>query len=256
MTALPNSFLTTPLTHRALHDLAAGRPENSRAAIQAAMEHGYGIELDVQLSADGQAMVFHDGHLGRLTAAKGLVRQQDAASLGRITLKGGDEGIPTLREVLALVGGKVPLLFEIKDQDGKLGPNVGLLEQAVVDALAGYVGPVALMSFNPHSVAVCADLAPDVPRGLTTCSFARINWRTIPWAVLSRLRGIPDYDDVGASFISHQFSDLKRARVAKIKQAGGAILCWTIRSAKHEALARQVADNITFEGYLAEPSSA
>jgi glycerophosphoryl diester phosphodiesterase len=251
MTKLAPSFLTTPLAHRALHDLEAGRPENSRAAMRAAMERGYGIELDVQLSADNQAMVFHDDDLGRLTARKGLVRQHDAATLAKIPLKGGDEGIPTLPEVLDLVAGKVPLLIEIKDQDGKLGRAVGELEQAVAKALKGYGGPVALMSFNPHSVAALAEAAPDVPRGLTTCNFSIANWRGIPRATLVRLRGIPDYDRVGASFISHQASDLKRARVSEIKAAGGAILCWTIRSPKAEAKARLVAGNVTFEGYLA-----
>jgi len=251
MTDLPNAFRSIPLAHRALHDVGAGRPENSRVAIQAAMVRGYGIELDIQVSADGQAMVFHDYDLGRLTERKGLVRTYDAAELGRITLKGSNEGIPTLSEVLELVGGKVPLLIEIKDQDGALGPNVGRLEQAVAVSLAGYAGPVALMSFNPHSVAACAHYAPDVPRGLTTCNFSRLSWRKIPGEVLARLRGIPDYGAVGASFISHQFGDLTRRRVSEIKATGGAILCWTIRSAAHETTARRIADNITFEGYAA-----
>lgn len=153
--------------------------------------------------------------------------------------------------MLDLVAGRVPLLIEIKDQDGALGPDVGPLERAVAVALTGYDGPAALMSFNPHSVAACAELAPGLPRGLTTCSFARRNWRSIPNAVLARLRGVPDYDRVGATFVSHQHSDLNRPRVAEIKAQGGTILCWTIRSAKDEAKARRIADNITFEGYPA-----
>ncbi len=251
MTTLPEVFIRVPLAHRALHDRGAGRPENSRAAMRAAITAGYGIELDVQLSEDGQAMVFHDYDLQRLTGEVGPVRQRNAAALGQITLKGGDEGIPTLVEVLSLVANQVPLLIEIKDQDGALGPDVGPLERATVDALQGYAGPVTLMSFNPHSVAECARLAPEVPRGLTTCDFAPKDWKLVPGPVLDRLRSIPDYDRVGASFISHQFNDLTRSRVAGIKAAGGAVLCWTIRSATDEAEARRIADNITFEGYLA-----
>ncbi len=256
MSTLPDVFRTVPLAHRALHDLTTGRPENSRAAMIAAISAGYGIELDVQLSADGQAMVFHDYDLDRLTGEKGLVRNRDSASLGQFRLKGGDEGIPTLSEVLDLVAGKVPLLIEIKDQDGALGASVGPLEQAVATAIAGYCGPLALMSFNPHSVAACADLAPDVPRGLTTCNFAAKDWLRVPGPILKALRAIPDYDRVGAQFISHQHTDLKRAQVAEIKAAGGAILCWTIRSEAAEAAAREHAHNITFEGYLAAPPPA
>ncbi len=251
MSGLSSAFLTIPLAHRALHDIANRRPENSRAAIRAAIEAGYGIELDLQLSSDGRAMVFHDDHLARLTATKGPVRALSAATLGNILLKGGDEGIPTLSEILDLVAGQTPLLIEIKDQDGALGPNVGQLEKAAATALVGYKGPVALMSFNPHSVAACAELAPEIPRGLTTCNFARTSWRSVPGSVLARLRSIPDYDRVGACFISHKHVDLRRPRVAEIKSGGGAILCWTIRSPREEAAARKIADNITFEAYRA-----
>lgn len=252
MSALPEVFRTVPLAHRALHDLGAGRPENSRAAMRAAIDAGYGIELDLQLSADSQAMVFHDYDLRRLTDQTGPVRQREASALQRIALKGSDEGIPSLREVLDLVAGQVPLLIEIKDQDGTLGPDIGPLERAAAAALAGYAGPVALMSFNPHSVAACAELAPDISRGLTTDEFSQKGWKQVHGAVLDHLRLIPDYERVGASFISHHHRDLDRSRISEIKEAGGAVLCWTIRSPLEEAAARRVADNITFEGYAAD----
>ncbi|MEJ2036589.1 MAG: glycerophosphodiester phosphodiesterase family protein, partial [Maritimibacter sp.] len=95
MSTLPEAFLRLPIAHRAYHDVTDGRPENSRAAIRAAIARGYGIEIDVQLSADGQAMVFHDYVLDRLTGERGPVRQKTAAELGAIPLIGGDEGIPT-----------------------------------------------------------------------------------------------------------------------------------------------------------------
>ena len=246
---LDPAFLTTPLTHRGYH--GAGRPENSPAAFAAAIDAGYGIECDVQLSADDQAMVFHDYDLKRLTAETGPIRQRAAAELGRIALTGGSDTIPTLEEVLAIVDGRVPLLIEIKDQDGAMGPDVGPLERAVAFALEGYDGPVAVMSFNPHSVAAMARLAPDVPRGLTTSSWEADDWPTIPAATRHLLRGIPDYDDTGSSFISHEAPDLSRPRVAELKDRGAGILCWTIRSPEQEAQAREVAHNITFEGYAA-----
>lgn len=252
MNGLPPVFLGAPIAHRALHDMGDGRPENSRAAILAAMEYGYGIEIDLQLSADGQAMVFHDYDLKRLTGQKGPVRTRQAAALAAITLTGGDEGIPTLAEVLALVRGRVPVLIELKDQHGQMGKTDGVLEAAVARDLAGYTGPAAVMSFNPEMVAGMADLAPDVPRGLVTCAYPARDWLLLRPAVRARLRGIPDYDRTGACFISHQASDLGSARVAELKRAGATVLCWTIRSAEAEAKARKIADNVTFEGYLAD----
>lgn len=245
---LPRSFATVPLAHRALHDAADGRPENSRAAIRAAIAAGYGIEIDVQLSSDGVAMVFHDYHLERLTEAQGAVRLVASGTLRATTLRGGNEGIPDLPEVLALVAGQVPLLIEIKDQDGAMGTRVGLLEQATARALAGYRGDVAVMSFNPHSVDALQELCPDVPRGLTTSAFVPENWG-LPEDVCAHLREIPDYARVGATFISHEIADLQRARVAELKSGGATICCWTVRSAAQEAQARAVADNITFETY-------
>ncbi|MGQ0567045.1 MAG: glycerophosphodiester phosphodiesterase family protein [Gemmobacter sp.] len=246
---LPPAFLRAPLAHRGYH--GPGRPENSRAAFRAAIAAGYGIELDVQVSRDGQAMVFHDERLSRLTGAEGAVADRDAADLGRITLLGGDEGIPTLPEVLALVAGRVPLLIEIKDRHGTLASTDGVLEAAVVRALQGYAGPVAVMSFNPAAIAEIARIAPQLPRGLTTDPFDPADWSPLPPATCGRLRAIPDYDAVGASFLSHYAADLASARVGELRAQGAGLLCWTIRSPEAEAQARRLADNVTFEGYAA-----
>lgn len=253
MPALPPAFLHAPIAHRALHDRAAGRPENSRAAIRAAVAAGCGIEIDIQPSADRVPMVFHDHDLARLTGRAGRITDLTAAELAALPLLGCDEGVPTLAEVLALVDGRVPLLIEVKDQDGAMGPRVGPLERAVAGALAGYGGPVALMSFNPHSVAALAAAAPDVPRGLTTWEWEPKDAAEdgVDAAACARLREIADYDRVGACFISHHHRDLARPRVAELKAAGAAILCWTIRSPQEEAQARKIAQNITFEGYAA-----
>jgi glycerophosphoryl diester phosphodiesterase len=249
---LPVPFLTIPLAHRGYHDAAAGRPENSLAAFRAAVDAGYGIELDVQRSADAQAVVFHDDTLDRLADTTGPVISYTAAELGRIQLRGSSETIPTLSEVLALVAGRVPVLVEIKEGWDKMLPTPGLLETAVARALVGYRGPVAVMAFNPHCVAHMAILAPDIPRGLTTESYDVAANYPIPPEVCDRLREIPDYDRTVSSFISHQASDLTRPRVAELKAQGAAILCWTIRSPAEEAAARRVADNVTFEGYASK----
>jgi glycerophosphoryl diester phosphodiesterase len=228
-----------------------GRPENSRAAVEAAIAAGYGIEIDVQLSADAQAIVFHDETLDRMTTQSGLLNTRSAAELGLIPLLGGHEGIPTLPEILVLVAGQVPLLIEIKDQDGQMGLTDGRLEQATTSALTGYDGPVAVMSFNPHSVAHMARLAPQISRGLITCAYDPDDWSPLAADVCQRLRAIPDFDRVEASFLSHEWLDLSRPRVAELAAKGTAILCWTIKSPAEEQTARKIAQNITFEGYPA-----
>lgn len=250
-TALPEVFLRLPVAHRALHDRRAGRVENSPAAVAAAVAAGYAIEIDVQGTADGQAAVFHDDELGRLTGEAGPVQARTAAELGRIRLRDSAETIPTLPQVLAQVAGRAPLLIEIKDQTGAMAAGDGRLEAAVAAALESCAGPVAVMSFNPESIAAMARLAPGVPRGLTTSAYDPEDWAPLPPAVCDRLRDIPDYDRVGASFISHEAADLGRPRVAGLKAQGARILCWTVRSPAEEAAARAVAENVTFEGYAA-----
>ncbi|MFO1202054.1 MAG: glycerophosphodiester phosphodiesterase family protein [Tabrizicola sp.] len=247
---LPDSFLRLPITHRALHDRSQGRIENSPQAIKAAVEAGYAIEVDLQLSKDGVPMVFHDEDLDRLTAETGPVNARTAAELGRIKLKDSTDTIPTLAEVLALIAGRVPLLIEIKDQSLVMGPTDGRLEAATAAALKGYTGDVALMSFNPAAVAHMARLAPHLPRGITTSAYDPQDWSPMPPDMCAHFRAIPDYDVTGSSFISHEAPDLDRDRVAELKAQGAKILCWTIRSPEAEAEARRVADNVTFEGYL------
>ena len=250
MTRLSDEFRRVPLAHRGLHDVTDGRPENSRAGLRAAIDAGYGIEIDLQLSRDGRPMVFHDYHLGRLTAEQGPIRQRDAAELATIPLAGGNEGIPDLSGVLGLVAGRVPLLVELKDQHGQMGETDGTLEAATARALVGYAGPVAVMSFNPAMVARMATLAPKVPRGIVTCGFRGDDWPLLGPETRARLREIPDYAASGSQFVSQHIHQLDTPRIAALRAEGATILCWTVRSVEAERMARRLADNITFEGYL------
>ncbi|MEL6794424.1 MAG: glycerophosphodiester phosphodiesterase family protein, partial [Pseudomonadota bacterium] len=208
---LDPAFLTAPIAHRGLHDRAAGVIENSRAAVAAAVEAGYGIEIDLQLSADGEAMVFHDDELTRLTAERGPVRDRTAIELRRIDLDGGDEGIPTLAEILDIVRGAVPLLIEAKDQSLTLTEVDGRLERRAARLLAAYDGPIGLMSFNPHSVVHFRDAAPDTPRGRVTCAFTEKYWSNVAPERRAELARIDDLETLGASFISHQRSQIDGA---------------------------------------------
>jgi len=241
---------TVPIAHRALHNAAHGLPENSPSAIGAAIAAGYAIEIDVQMSRDGVAMVFHDEAMERLTDATGLISSYDSTDLAQIGLKGGKDTIPTLAQTLAQIGGRAALLIEIKDQTGQMGASDGRLEAAVAQDLRGYDGPAAVMSFNPHSVAHMARLAPQVARGLTTSAYEPDDWAPLAGDICAKLRDIPDYDRTSSSFISHEAADLARPRVAELRAKGADILCWTIKSPQAEAAARRYAQNITFEQYL------
>ena len=247
---LPAGFLRLPIAHRALHDRSRGIIENSPSAIRAAIERGYAIEIDLQLSADGQAMVFHDEDLDRLTDASGPLSARTADELGGITLKDSHDTIRPLGEILDLIAGRVPLLIELKDQSLTMSDTDGRLEAETARLLAGYRGEVAVMSFNPASIVHMARIAPQIPRGLTTSAYDPADWAPLPDETCARLRDIPDYAPTDSSFISHEAADLARPRVANLKSAGAAILCWTIRTPEAEAAARRHAQNVTFEGYL------
>ena len=242
MTTPPDlaALLRAPVAHRGLW--GAGRPENSLAAAHAAAAAGYGIEADLQISSDGRAMVFHDDRLGRVTPERGPVSERSAAELVAVPLNGSDETIPTLEALLEAVAGRVPLLLEVKDQDGALGPGVGALEAATAQAVARYDGPVAWMSFNPHSVAA---LPRDRPRGLVACAYARDEWPDLPDDRRAALRELSGLD--GADFLSHDLRDL--ARVAP-RIGRRPLLAWTVGSPEAEGQARRHATQITFEGYL------
>lgn len=247
MTTLPDGFLTTPFAHRGLH--GPGCPENSLEAFEAALAAGYGIELDVQGTADGKPVVFHDYTLDRMTDETGPVRDRTLAEMTVIPLKGGGT-IADLDTVIRRVGGKRPVLVEIKDQSGTLGPTDGVLEAAVAASLRG-ARNVAVMSFNPASIIRMKTLLPDVPRGLVTETFLLDEWPGATPETLAHLTAIADYDASGSSFISHNWRHFGAGRVEDLKRQGAKVLCWTVKSPEDEAVARATAHNITFEGYAA-----
>ena len=140
-------LVARPIAHRGWH--GPERPENSLAAAEAAVNAGFAIECDVVLSADGEAMVFHDATLDRLTGAAGPVGARSAAELGALRLLGTSEPIPKLEALLALTAGRVPLVCEIKsgfNDDFRLAARA-------VDVAADYAGPLGFKSFDPAVIA-------------------------------------------------------------------------------------------------------
>jgi glycerophosphoryl diester phosphodiesterase len=223
-----------PFAHRGLH--GAGRVENSRAAFGAAIAAGHGIELDVQLSRDGEAMVFHDYQLDRLTGAAGDVAARTAAQLAAIPLSGTEETIPPLREVLQLVGGRVPVLIELKAPDR----NVARLCLAVFRALEGYRGPVGVMSFNPEVARWFAGQAPKVLRGLVVTERGKkgVRGRLERSFALWRSR---------AQFVACDIRDLPSRFARKRRKKGVPVFTWTVRGEIDRSRAAQHADQIIYE---------
>ncbi len=244
MTDWPAWLTELPIAHRGLQDGAAGVPENSRAAIAAAIDAGYGAEIDLQLSADGVAMVIHDGTLDRLTEAVGPVGARPAAELGGLRLAGSAETIPTLGEILRQVDGRIPLLIELKHRPDGAGP----LEQASWSALADYRGRFAVQSFDPFSMAWFVRHAPDVPRGqIATGDRALLRgqpaWRKFLYRRLLANRFSQPH------FIAYDVRCLPYWAAERARARGKPLLTWTVRTEADRRVAAQHADNVIFQDY-------
>jgi len=229
------AFLSAqPFAHRGLWGGAV--PENSRAAFAAAIAVGHGIECDVQLSRDGEAFVFHDHDLGRLTGEAGLVRERTGAALAAIALRDSTERLPRLDAVLALVAGRVPMLIELKAPDR----SVGALCLAVRRALEGYRGKAAVMSFNPQAVRWFATHSPRIVRGLVVTEAGKRGFRRRAERHASLWRGRPD-------FLAYDVRDLPSTFAAAARARGLPVLTWTVRDAAAEQTALAHADEIIYE---------
>jgi len=220
-----------PFAHRGLH--GPGAVENSRAAFETAIAADHGIELDVQASRDGDAFVFHDYALARLTRQSGTLRELPSAELGRVTLAGTFETIPTLPAILELIAGRAPLLIEVKSPDRR----ATALCRSVSNALTRYAGPVGVMSFNPAVGHYFARHDPDILRGLVVTEADKRNLRGRIERGLALRRARPD-------FLAYDIRDLPSAFARK---AGLAVLTWTVRSDAERATAALYAGQIIYE---------
>ena len=242
---------TQPIAHRGLHDGNDTIPENSLAACAAAIEGGYPIELDVRMLADGTAVVFHDADLERMTGTPGKIAHCDRQQLASLRLLDTLEPIPSLQAVLDFVGGRVPLLIEIKSEGNVVGP----LEDAVLAAISGYAGALAIQSFNPYSLGYCRKQAPHIPRGQLAGDFRGIHLLTGIQKFLLRhlcLTGISC-----PHFIAYDLRALPGLAPTLARRAFNLpLLAWTVRDSGDLAIARQQADNIIFETLANLPSTS
>jgi glycerophosphoryl diester phosphodiesterase len=230
--------------HRGLH--GPGAPENSRTAFARAIAGGFGIECDVQRSSDGQPVVFHDEELDRLTGESGPVVRRSAAQLGAIALTGAQETIPTLRQVLTQIAGRVPVLIEIKS--GK-DQRVAAMCLAVRRVLEGYAGPHAVMSFDPRVSRWYRKHSPHTVRGLVVSEGED---RALPGKVRRHLalwHARPD-------FLAYDVRDLPSSFAAAQRRRGLPVATWTVRTPEHRERAQAHADADIFEGAAVELKGA
>ncbi|MCJ2071889.1 glycerophosphodiester phosphodiesterase [Methylobacterium sp. J-030] len=246
--AAPDWLTARPIAHRGLHDRAAGRPENTLAAARAAVAGGFAIECDVQISADGEAMVFHDAALGRLTGASEAVAKRSAADLGTLAIGGTAETIPTLPAFLAAVAGAVPVVIEVKSRyDGDL--RLATRAAAVAGA---YDGPVALKSFDPQVVAALRALCPTIPRGIVSeTTQDDPAYAALPPSMRLALSNLLHFAETRPDFLSWRVDDLPCAPTYLCRLLGRIpVMAWTVRTDDQRARAGAHADQMVFEGFV------
>ena len=231
-----------PIAHRGLHDAAAGAIENTPSAFRAAIEYGYGIECDLQISADGEAMVHHDDVLGRLTEGTGRIDAMTAAALRAVAFKSTADRMLTLGELCDLVAGRVTLLIELK---GTFAGDTRLAARTAA-VLSGYRGPFAVMSFDPGLIAAVRTLAPALPRGLV----AERRRLADPGTPMSGVQYARQALAARPQFLAYRVQDLTTAppQIAR-HLLRWPLLTWTVRSADDRARAARYADQMIFEGF-------
>jgi glycerophosphoryl diester phosphodiesterase len=234
-----------PVAHRGLHDAAAGVIENTPTAFSAAIAAGYGIELDLQITADGEAVVHHDDALGRLTDGSGPLAALTAAELKRVPFKATSDRIITVGELLDLVAGRTTLLIELKsryDSDRRLP-----LRAAQV--LSAYGGPAALMSFDPFQIALARDAAPALARGLIAQRARGRAENTFGARLRRSATYLSNLVRSRPQFIAYSLLDLPALPPLIARNIFGLpLLTWTVRSEEDQARAAKWADQIIFEG--------
>jgi len=234
-----------PVAHRGLHDAAHGAIENTASAVAAAIAANYAIEVDLQISADGEAMVHHDDRLGRLTDGAGRLAAMTAADLKRVPFKATADRMMDLGDLIDLVAARVTLVIELKshfDGDRRLAARI-------CDRLARYAGPVAVMSFDPDQVLALREIAPGLPRGIVAeRRYDDDDWAGFSPAARRRMALLLHSPKTRPQFVAYAVRDLPAAAPLIARHLFGLpLLTWTVRTQADRRRARW-ADQIIFEG--------
>ena len=243
----PDWLTARPVAHRGLHDRARGIIENMPGAAVAAIDGHFTIECDIQLTADGEAMVHHDDALGRLNEGSGALLGLTSEELRAVRFKDTSERMMSLGDLCALVNGRVPIVIEVKshfDGDRKL---VARMAQ-VLDA---YTGPVAGMSFDPDQVAALRETMPGLTRGIVAeRTYSEADW---PEATPKQRRGMLHLRHALCTrphFVAYGVNDLPSPAPWIARHVFGLpLLTWTVRTSEQRERAGRYANQMIFEGF-------
>ncbi len=243
----PAWLVARPIAHRGLHNAGQGVVENTLGAAEAAIRGGFAIECDVQLSRDGEAMVFHDDRLGRLTRARGALAVKSVAEIQAAPFRRGGERVPTLPQLLARIAGRMPLICELKsrfDGDTRLAERVAALARQ-------YDGPLALKSFDPAPIAYLrARHAGIAPLGMVAqASYRGWHWRRLTATQKQACAAFLHYPETRPDFLSWSVDDLPHPTPFLLRELKGLpVMVWTVRTPKQRRVAARWADQVVFEG--------
>jgi glycerophosphoryl diester phosphodiesterase len=228
------ALIRQPIAHRGRHDGNKTVWENTLSAFQAAIDEGFAIECDLQYVADAVPVVFHDEDLERLCKIKGDVRAKSSGELGLISIGGTKDKVPSLKQLLALVKGRVPLVLELK---GRKGDDEGFAS-TVLEELEGYNGPVALMSFDHWLLRDLRELDSPRPVGLTAEGTKPVDFALHDEAM-----------ELGLEFISYNIMHLPNDYITLQRSKDVPVISWTVRSKAQQAHSDAQGAQITFEGF-------
>lgn len=238
-------LVARPIAHRGLHAKSKGIIENTAGAFEAAIKGDYAIECDVQLTADGEAIVFHDDDLDRLTEAKGPVKALTTQALQKVKLQATSDRMQTLAELLEQVDGRATLVIELKS----LWDGNDALAKRALEVLESYDGPYCLMSFDPDVVSCLRALSPQTMRGIVADRTTDPYYNTLPVAKRYAMRTFAHLAETQPHFVSYYWRELPFEPVTEIRNAGHPVITWTLRSKEEASQALRYCDQITFEGY-------
>lgn len=237
---LHDSWLANRLiAHRGLHNKQC--PENTLAAFSRAIEAGYAVEMDVQMTRDGELVVFHDYDLERLTGLKGDIRKVDYSYIKDATILGTDQRIPLFEEFLKHIDGRIPILIEVKHHR-----HIGPVEEKIAALLENYSGEVAVESFNPLIILWFKRHAPKVVRGQLSSNLKEDKlplWQKfVVWSLLLlRING--------SQFLAYDADNIHRPVILRLKKRMPVVM-WTVRDPKVLEETKGYYDNYMFEGYI------
>ncbi len=244
----PDWLTARPVAHRGLHDLSRSVVENMPAAAEAAIAGNFAIECDIQLTADGEAMVHHDDELGRLTEGSGALRAKTAAELKAVRFKNTAERMMTLTDLCDLVAGRVPLVIEVKshfDGDRRLVARMA-------EVLAAYKGPAVGMSFDPDQVLALRDIIPSRPRGIVAeHDYTAEDWPEASPAQRHGMTHLRHFFRTRPDFVAYWVNELPSLAPWLARNVFRCpLLTWTVRTQEQRARAARYADQMIFEGFV------